>query len=314
MSDRTPFMLRAAFILAGLVAMAGLVDRPASAAPAAPSPCSAANQKSIKFRANHKLRQARDQAMVCAATTCSAPIRTSCKKRAAALSTAIPTIVFMAKDNAGHDLTDVKVTMDGEALADRLDGTALSVDPGQHTFTFQIEGQSPSDQSFLIVEGQKDRREPITLTVVPPPPPVAEVAAPPVEPGADAGTTGGSRGRGPLKTAAFVLVGVGAASLVAGGVTGGLAIAKWHSAESACESATQCTNHAQAVSDHGTASTFATVSTATLIAGGLALATGVTFLVVAPRREGSSAPQGALLELDPMLGYGLGGMALKGAF
>jgi hypothetical protein len=300
--------------MAALVVAFGAIAPAAGAAPAGVSQCSAANQKSIKLRTNHKLIEARDQAVLCSATTCSAVVRAACKKRAAALDAAIPTIIFLAKDQAGRDLSEVRVSMDGASLADRLDGTALSVDPGQHTFTFEVSGQTPVDQSFLINQKEKDRRETITLTVPPPPPPVAVVAATPSEPGADTGT---SSSRGPLRTAAFVLGGVGVASLVAGGVTGGLAISKWHSSESECGSATQCPDHAQSVGDHNAASTLATISTVTVIVGGVALATGVTLFFVAPRRTeqpANAGAAGAFLEFDPILGPGTGGMALKGVF
>jgi hypothetical protein len=41
------------------------------------------------------------------------------------LERAQPTVVFDVKDDAGNDLTDVKVTVDGNPLADKLTGTAL---------------------------------------------------------------------------------------------------------------------------------------------------------------------------------------------
>ena len=55
--------------------------------------------------------------------------------------------------------------MDGEPLADRLEGTAVSVDPGEHTFTFEAPGYAVATKRLMILEGQKDRREAVTLGV-----------------------------------------------------------------------------------------------------------------------------------------------------
>ena len=40
----------------------------------------------------------------------------------------------------GGDIFAVRVSMDGAALVSRLDGSALAVDPGQHTFAFAADG------------------------------------------------------------------------------------------------------------------------------------------------------------------------------
>jgi hypothetical protein len=317
----SPFLsngLRPVLRALGLVGLVGVFAGPASAAPttkgattnAAPkttaAECTAANQSSTKLQVDKKLRQALAQAVICSAASCSAKVRAACKKRAASLNLAIPTIVFAVKDSTGHDVTDVRVSVDGDSLADHIDATALSVDPGQHTFTFDTGGQPSFDQSFLITEAQKDRHETITLPAPPPPPP------PPVVAATDSGTSGSSGGT--MKLLAYGLGGVGLASIVVGGVMGGLAISKWHDSESECGSPTQCPNHTQSVSDHNTASTFATVSTITLIAGGVALATGVTLFFVAPKKTEGGAPQGTSLRVDPLLGPGVEGLKLEGLF
>jgi hypothetical protein len=50
-------------------------------------------------------------------------------RRVDEINAAIPTVIFEAKDGAGGDLSAVRVTMDGEVLAERLEGTALSINP-----------------------------------------------------------------------------------------------------------------------------------------------------------------------------------------
>jgi len=125
--------------------------------------CLASSESSLKLRSQHKLRDARTQLLVCAAATCPADIREECTRRVAEVNAAMPTIVFEVKDAAGNDLGAVVVTMDGAPLVERLEGIALSIDPGQHTFSFTAAGQPPVKKDLLIREGDKERRERIAL-------------------------------------------------------------------------------------------------------------------------------------------------------
>ena len=49
--------------------------------------------------------------------------------------------------------------MDGQPIAERLEGTPLFIDPGAHTFSFETPGQPKAEKHFVIREGEKDRRE-----------------------------------------------------------------------------------------------------------------------------------------------------------
>src|ERR1019366_8252764 len=75
--------------------------------------CLSANESSIKLRGEHKLRDARTQALICSASSCPTDVRNACTRRVAEVTAAIPTVTFEAKDAAGNDLTVVRVTMDG---------------------------------------------------------------------------------------------------------------------------------------------------------------------------------------------------------
>jgi hypothetical protein len=307
--------LRASLSTLAILALVVAPERRADAANPTTAECAAANQKSVKLRASKMFRQARDQANTCAATSCSAQVRNACKKRVTELSAIMPTMVFITKDIDGHALTAVKVSMDGEQIADHIDGTPLEVDPGQHTFTFEAAGLPSVDQSFMISQAQKERHEAITFSAPPPPPPVAVASATTSTPGADTGADAGASGsRGYMKPLAFVLGGVGVAGIVAGGVTGALAISKWHASESACGSTSNCPNHSEALSDHNTASTLSTVSTITFIVGGASLAAATLFFLMAPGKSGSSNAQGEWLQVSPSVGPYGGGLTLEGVF
>jgi hypothetical protein len=281
----------------------------ASAGTPGMSECLSANETSITLRRDHKLRQARDRALICAATTCPDAVRDVCRKRAIELSEAIPTMVFVATDAAGHDEVAVHVSMDGETISEHLDGTAIAVDPGQRTFTFQIAGQPPVEHLFVISEGQKSRREVIAFGAVDPSVsqgPGAGLAQP-----TSTSPWGGQR-IAAIATGAAGIIGIGL-----GGIFGGLAASEWSSAKSACmgKSASCTTGTGAGAADESSASSKATVSTVGFIAGGVLLAGGVVLFVTAPKA--SSPPASAALhslEIVPAAGPGGAWLTLRGAF
>lgn len=76
-------------------------------------------------------------AKACAADDCPALVRNDCQEWGAAVTEALPSIIVDARDASGHDVGDVLVTMDGELLTKSVNGTAITVDPGPHTFVAQ---------------------------------------------------------------------------------------------------------------------------------------------------------------------------------
>jgi len=157
-------MRRTVLAISSAVAIGMLLKSgPAAAADPTTADCLAANNSSVELRNAHRLREARAQLLVCAAASCPSDIQKECLRRVDEVNAQIPTITFEAKDAAGRDLSAVKVTMDGQPLVERLEGTALSVDPGEHTFAFETPGQSPITRRFIIQQGQKDRHEMIVF-------------------------------------------------------------------------------------------------------------------------------------------------------
>jgi hypothetical protein len=210
--------------------------------------------------------------------------------------------------------------MDGVAIGDRLDGTPLPIDPGQHEFRFETAGQAPVDQSFVISEGQKDRRETITLgggdsgalaspVQAPAPPPLTMPRAPVPAP---TSSTSGQRIAGVVVGAAGV-VGLGL-----GAVFAGLAASDWSSAKAYCAGMpVSCTTRSSSmgVADENSASTMATLSTVSFIAGGVLAAGGVLVFLTAPKRPSSEGSTTARpIEFLPMGGPGGAGMAIRGSF
>ncbi|MEY4578095.1 MAG: hypothetical protein RL701_2798 [Pseudomonadota bacterium] len=165
-----------------------LLSAPALAFAADPTTadCLSANERSIALRNQHQLRAARAELLVCAAGSCPEDVRNECARRVADVNAQMPTIVFELKDREGNDVSAVAVTMDGQPLAARLEGTALSIDPGEHNFVFTAQNAPPVQKRLIIRESEKGRREKIVLGAeqasgpVPQAPPAGD--APPAAP------------------------------------------------------------------------------------------------------------------------------------
>jgi hypothetical protein len=113
-------------------------------------------------------------------------------------------------------------------------------------------------------------------------------------------------------TAGIVTGAVGLASVTASLILGGLAKNSNDKANSECNGST-CSSQ-QGVNDARDAGTFATVSTATFIAGMAVLAAGVTMYIAAPSSSGAASQGTGRITVTPSLGPSGGGMAVLGRF
>jgi hypothetical protein len=132
----------------------------------------------------------------------------------------LPTVVVQAIDAGGHDLTDVKVTVDGQPFLDRLDGKAVPIDPGEHLFGFERPGAKRIDRAIVISQGEKNRRLEIRWAedpVVDKPGPEPVGGAPPL-----------------ISPGAWVLGGIGLAGITLFAVFGGVSLAEKSDAADTC--------------------------------------------------------------------------------
>jgi hypothetical protein len=276
-----------AFGVTALVALGAA--HPAAADPTT-GECLKANNGAVEMRNDNKLQAARAQLLVCATKSCPADVRKECLRRIDEINAQIPTIIFEAKDRSGKDLSAVVVTMDGQLFTDKLDGTALPVDPGQHSFTFEAEGHPTLKEQFVIREAQKERRESITLGELPPPPPRekrVEVQPLPPPPPRDTGL-------GTQRVLAIVAGGLGLAGVGVGSVFGLQAMSKRDDAQFSCRNVCVDQSGADKWSD---ALKTARISDIAFVVGGASLIGGVLLWVTAPSQPGQ-AP-GAQVGLGP---------------
>jgi len=156
---------------------------------------SAYDQAQVDRRAG-KLVSAKERLLTCSQAACPAAARRDCARWLDEVETSIPTVVVEATSGSGAELTEVRVLIDGRLLAPRLEGKALAVDPGTHTFGFETAGVAGVTQTVTIREGEKNRKIQVRLGA----PATPEPAPEPV----------GSR---PIPVLAFVLGGVGLVGL-----------------------------------------------------------------------------------------------------
>jgi hypothetical protein len=209
-------MHRSSIVLSAFVACSllvpSLVEQSAFAAGEG-NVCTAAYEKAQYLRRDKKLRAARKELLTCSQTTCNAAIVSDCTQWMSEVDKTIPTVVFDARDSKGQSVADVKVSMDGEVLQTKLDGTAIQVDPGSHAFHFEMADGTSGDQQVLVLEGEKARV--ITYTIAGATPAGGGTTEPPKNQ-PDQQSSGGS------KTLAYVVGGVGVASLAVGIIAGAL--------------------------------------------------------------------------------------------
>ena len=126
---------------------------------------------------------ARDKLYVCGAADCPTALQRECIASLAAIEPRIPTLVLAAQDEAGRDLAQVRVLLDGVPWRERLDGREALVNPGEHILRFIAPGRAAVDVPIVAREREKGRVVKAILgaateTVEPPRPPIPIV--PPV--------------------------------------------------------------------------------------------------------------------------------------
>ena len=159
-------------VVGALVGFVGAAPARADAPPTK-AQCIEANTRGQDLRRDNKLSGARESFQACASTSCPPLVRGDCARRIDEIDATQPTIVLVAKDRAGKDVSAVHVTVDGKPVTDKLDGAALPVDPGEHVFTFTAPGQPAVKATFVLAVGEKNRREQVVVGGGAPPGPAA---------------------------------------------------------------------------------------------------------------------------------------------
>ena len=317
-------------LLSGLVASSAIgTVWPSFAAEPSVADCLKASADWIPLRKSHKLRDARRRLATCASMSCPTDIREECIRHIPQIEAATPSIVFAGVDVSGIDTTEVAVTMDGELLARQLDGRAIAIDPGEHTFRIEAAGQAAIEKKLSIQEGEKNRYVRFDFRALPPPNSEEKTApaqlAPTMQPAvpssaerstsmpmsSDQHETSGFTGHSGLRgqeVLGLVVGGAGVAGLIVSIVFASIADSKWSSAKNDC--GLGCTRDDPAQQKRRDALDAATVSTVGFVAGGALVAGGLALFLTAPAESATDQA----LRVVPSVAAGGGGVLLRGGF
>jgi len=191
----------------------------------------------------------------------------------------------------------VAVRRDGQVLGEGLMGSAVPVDPGEHT----IEASAPGRKAWKTTV-KIDAKAAVTIIDVP------ELA---VAPASESETQGGPGFWTGRRTAGVVIGGVGVVGLVLGSVFGGRALSKKaeSNADNHCDAQNFCDPTGKSLRREGL--TAGNISTASFILGGLAVAGGVVLVLTgAPRSTAKPAAAGKRPAVE--LAAGPGSVCLSG--
>ena len=207
-------------------AVLGSILLAASAAKAAPptkEECVDSFGKGQDAREAGQFSQAGKLFFACAQPACPALVQSDCARLADEMAKLQPSVTFAARDGAQNDLPETLVFVDGAQVAARLgDGKAHEVDPGKHEVRFVHAGKEVTI-TVVVNQGEKGRG---VVGVFPSPPGAATTPQPLFELAPSVKQRAPSapelkRSSGPL-----VLVGLGAAAMVAGGVLLGVGLSR----------------------------------------------------------------------------------------
>ena len=208
------------------------------------------------------------------------------------------------------------VTLDGAPVNAAALGAERQVNPGTHAVHAEATGYLPGDTTFTVAEGQSATAS-LQLQPAPAAPAAAAPAAGAAPATADASNpvpadSGGGGGGSTRRTLGLVGMGVGAAGLVTGVITGIIAMGDHSSlmnnvcAKGPCGQS-DLTSYQSSTSSY---QTMGTISTIGFIAGGVLAAGGAILFFTAPSGSGSSTGEGA--HVAPYVGLGHAG--LTGSF
>jgi hypothetical protein len=188
-----------------------LLGAPSTATESTKAQCLQAYSDAQRLRKDGKLIASRAELVRCAQDDCPQVTKADCVPWLREVESATPTLVVLAKDRQGRDTADVKVSIDGAVVAERLDGRSIAVDPGAHLLRFE-HGEAPAiEQQLVVQESVKDRQVEVSFAVAGAAAPSSAPSTAPQPgtdpPSADAGSSSG------LTAAGGVLIGLGVVGL-----------------------------------------------------------------------------------------------------
>lgn len=186
---------------------------------------------------------------------------------------------------------EATVTIDDIVVPAAALGVKRAADPGFPEVKATAPGYEPFTQTVTVGPGEEKTVE-VTMVKRP------EVAPEPASPSKDAYRGRPGKGR---RIASYVVLGVGGASLLAGGITGAMALKKRADLRSECVDGVCRSTSSKKI---GTYHTYGTVSAVTLGVGVVGIGAGVVLLLTEPKPDPAAD---TALRVRPLLGWGVVG-------
>ncbi len=218
-------------------------------------------------------------------------VRQEVDSRLESLKARVPRVIVQR----GEGADSATISLDGVSLGDSVLNNPLPADPGPHTVEATALGFRPFKQAFRVAEQQT-----ATIQVKLEPEPAKVEPPPPVEP------RPASQG---VRTAGFIVGGVGIASLITSGAMFYLRQTTISDLDKQCgANRGSCPPSSQSTVDRG--KLYTTIGDVTLVAGAVGLGLGATLVIV-----GSHSAEHASVSLAPgAAGANVGGASLFGRF
>lgn len=141
--------------------IAALVAAPSFARAANVEACVDAAEKSQQLRDDGQLLEAKEKLVTCSAAGCPAAVAKQCARWLQEVEQSLPSIVVRVRDQAGKDLVDATISVDGAVRATHADGRPIALDPGAHTIVVKRDGAADAEEKVVVVAGEKNRVIPI---------------------------------------------------------------------------------------------------------------------------------------------------------
>ena len=194
------------FVLSSTLACVLLAIPGAAAAAPTRQACVAAYEETQTLMRRSRLNQARASLQTCLDEACPAMLRSDCAgwlKEVEARTASV--VVEVVVD--GVAVREARLSIDGQLKEKALDGRAMEVDPGSHTFRAELAGGKEVTLEAVVREGEKLKLVRLEFAGPKPAPSVPPVGRPLVPPPAQTET------RRPVPWAVYAGVGVGALGL-----------------------------------------------------------------------------------------------------
>jgi hypothetical protein len=177
-------------IFAAAAGFGGVLHAAPAQAEDAGAQCSASYELAQRERGKGAFLEATQAAQACSQIECNPLIVQECIKLLEQFHAETPTMVFSARNGRGEEIANVRLEIDGKQVTDHIDGMAIAVNPGLHTFRFQTEGADPVEIKHTARVGDKNRLIEVQLGKPEPKPteiggvaPLAPTAPPPKKAG-----------------------------------------------------------------------------------------------------------------------------------